>query len=277
MNDASERKPLSGTLLRFATALPLIALVVWILFHAPRWAFTIVLVLALVQGGLELGRMTLPGPRPLQVWNVLMTLSLPLVLSFSHDPRWIIATIATWATSALVVALLCATPIESVATRIGWLLGAPLYLGGLGSCLLLLFDRPDGGAWVLLAMILAFVSDTSAYFIGRAFGKRPLMPTVSPKKTVEGSIGGVVGATIGALIVRATLLPALPVVHVLALAIVGSLLGQAGDLFVSLIKRSVGVKDSGKLLPGHGGLLDRIDALLFTGAVTWAYASLLAA
>jgi len=95
---------------------------------------------------------------------------------------------------------------------------------------------------------------------------------VSPKKTIEGSIGGLAGSVVGAVVASYWYLPELPIEHAVPLALVAGALGQAGDLCESLIKRSCGVKDSGSIVPGHGGILDRIDALMFTAAAAWVYA-----
>jgi phosphatidate cytidylyltransferase len=164
-------------------------------------------------------------------------------------------------------------PVNHVAARAGWSIAGPLYLGALFGVIALLFSHPHGGEWVLLAMLYAFWSDTFGYFVGRRFGKHPLYPAVSPKKTVEGSIGGLGGALLGGLIAHFWFLPSLPLLDAFVLSIVAAAAGQAGDLCESLIKRSTGVKDSGTLLPGHGGILDRVDALLFAAAIVYLYAA----
>ena len=128
------------------------------------------------------------------------------------------------------------------------------------------------GAWrmvLLLAIIMA--ADTAAFFVGHAFGRRPLASQVSPGKTVEGAFGGLVGGVAGALAVRALGLPGLPLAHAVALGLGVAALGIVGDLDESLIKRWAGVKDSGELFPGHGGMLDRIDSLLFGAPVLYYY------
>jgi phosphatidate cytidylyltransferase len=120
---------------------------------------------------------------------------------------------------------------------------------------------------LFLLMLTVIVSDTGQYYSGRAFGRRPLAPAISPKKTVEGAVGGfVVGAAVCAVI--GTLwLPVVPVAMRAAIGVMIVALGIAGDLFESMLKRSAGVKDSSSLIPGHGGILDRIDALLFAAPV----------
>jgi phosphatidate cytidylyltransferase len=126
--------------------------------------------------------------------------------------------------------------------------------------------------WLTVTLCTAFFADTFAYGFGRAWGRHRLYPAVSPKKTWEGSVGGVLGSVVATTGVGSLwLLPQLPLSHAIALAVVASVCGQAGDLVESMIKRTFGVKDSGTLLPGHGGMLDRIDALLFVAPVVYAY------
>jgi Predicted CDP-diglyceride synthetase/phosphatidate cytidylyltransferase len=114
--------------------------------------------------------------------------------------------------------------------------------------------------------------DVTAYFVGRAFGRHKLAPLVSPGKTVEGSIGNLVGSLAAAVVVHFGLFPALPLSHALLLAVVMNIIGQLGDLYESLLKRGAGAKDAAAVLPGHGGLLDRLDSLLFNAPVLYYYA-----
>jgi phosphatidate cytidylyltransferase len=124
--------------------------------------------------------------------------------------------------------------------------------------------------WLIVLLCTAFFADTVAYFFGRAWGKHKLYPAVSPKKTWEGSVGGVLGSVLATVGVGALwTLPELAIGPAIALGVVASVCGQAGDLVESMIKRTFGVKDSGSLLPGHGGMLDRIDALLFVSPVVY--------
>ena len=139
---------------------------------------------------------------------------------------------------------------------------APIYVGApLG--MLVALQNLTGPKGPLLLMATIVVSDTAQYYTGRALGRRPLAPTISPKKTVEGAIGGVLIATTFMAIAMTFLFPATPVVVRVLLGLVIVFLGITGDLFESRLKRLAGMKDSSHLIPGHGGVLDRIDALLF--------------
>jgi phosphatidate cytidylyltransferase len=145
------------------------------------------------------------------------------------------------------------------------------YVGGLLAALTVL-HATHGPAWLALAITLSFGNDTGAYFAGRAFGRYKLAPAISPGKTVEGAAGGLAANLLVAFVAR-VFMPELTVEDALLLAVPAAILGPAGDLLESLLKRAVGAKDSGRLLPGHGGILDRIDALLFVGAYVFVYAT----
>jgi phosphatidate cytidylyltransferase len=174
----------------------------------------------------------------------------------------------------MLVTLVRPEPISQAATRMGWAMAGPLYMGGLFGAITAVFRHEHGGSWVLLALLCGFLSDTAGYFVGRKLGQRALHPTVSPKKTIEGSIGGLAAGLASGLFAHLWLLPELSLGSALGLALAATAVGQAGDLCESLIKRSVSVKDSGTLLPGHGGILDRSDAMLFSAATIFAYLSL---
>jgi phosphatidate cytidylyltransferase len=133
------------------------------------------------------------------------------------------------------------------------------------ACLSLL--RQTSAALTLTPFVAAFCSDSLALFAGMAFGKHKLAPHVSPKKTVEGSVGGFLGAVLGMLVfnlvIRALGQAALPLPEILLMGLLGSFMGQLGDLSFSVVKREFGVKDYGNLIPGHGGVLDRFDSVTF--------------
>ena len=140
-------------------------------------------------------------------------------------------------------------------------------------CLGLGYALPYGGGLVLVPLVAAFCSDSAALFTGMACGKHKLSPLVSPHKTVEGAVGGLVGGVLGMVIFRIIFyLCTLQPLHIggcILMGLVGALMGQLGDLSFSAIKRQYGLKDYGRLLPGHGGVLDRFDSVLFAAPVLW--------
>ncbi len=151
-----------------------------------------------------------------------------------------------------------------------WVLAGLIYVGFLGSHLVLLRDAENGRDWVLLALFATFATDTAAYFIGRLFGRTKLTPAISPGKTLEGSLGGFAFG-FGAVLVLNWTLDAGAGAEIVALAVLLPLVAEVGDLAESLIKRSAGVKDTSHVIPGHGGFLDRLDSLLFTIPLVYYY------
>ena len=258
---------------RLATSAVVIPVLLWLLFWAPRIGFLLLVIAATAIGASELFGMTLPKRRVLQGLGVSSSVGVCAVFIFQPSELAIVTVLLGVLVVGLLGGLFAPAPIETAAARTGWLVAGPLYIGGLLATLVLLHQRQHGGAWVVLAMMLAWFGDTFAYFAGRAFGKHKLYERVSPKKTIEGAAGGLAGSAAGALLAHFWYLPDLPLVGGIALAVVAGALGQAGDLVESLIKRSCGVKDSGFIVPGHGGLLDRIDALMLTAAATWVFAA----
>ena len=163
--------------------------------------------------------------------------------------------------------------IPSVAGRIAGTITGIVYAGFLTTYLakLKLIDPKQAGDTVLIVLLIAWLADTGGYFAGRFLGKAKLYEAVSPKKTWAGAWGGIAGSVIGVAALKLITASYLSWLDVALLAIPGGILGQMGDLAESLIKRSVGVKDSGALLPGHGGILDRIDAVLFIAPYVYTY------
>lgn len=134
--------------------------------------------------------------------------------------------------------------------------------------ILMLRDLPNGFLLIFMAFFLTWMVDTGAYFFGRFFGHKKLAPSISPNKTQEGAIGGIIVTILAAVILHFILIP-IGFFNAIILGLLISFLGQLGDLFESLIKRSANLKDSGNLLPGHGGILDRFDSILFTIPITY--------
>jgi phosphatidate cytidylyltransferase len=223
--------------------------------------------------------------------------ALPLLLAALFlGPSWLVVAIVAaaallgmWEYMALMAARgLTAEPLTGsllwqggdfgarVAASAATLMGA-VYLGGLGGTMagLALLQPQYAGPWrVVLLLAIIMVADSAAYFGGRAFGRHKLAPSISPGKTQEGAVAGLLGGVLGALAVRAIGMPTLPVLDAVALGALVTVAGTAGDLAESLLKRWAGVKDSGGLFPGHGGMLDRLDSLLFGAPVLYYYFNL---
>ncbi|NLC51204.1 MAG: phosphatidate cytidylyltransferase [Firmicutes bacterium] len=143
-----------------------------------------------------------------------------------------------------------------------------IYIGGFMAYLLALRQLPEGLSYLLLLIFGIWASDTGAYFIGLSFGKHRLAPRISPKKSLEGAAGGVVVSAIAIeTLIKFSPFPLIPTGHGLLWGAIISVLGQLGDLIESAYKREAQVKDSGVILPGHGGILDRLDSLLFAAPV----------
>jgi phosphatidate cytidylyltransferase len=259
---------------RALTAVVAAPLILALLYLGPVWAWAAFLAVAAAIGALEFFGMTHPDDRGSQIAGTAFTLAVLGVLwRWGAQANALLALLLLLPFAAMLLTLLRLGDMRTAALRVLAAGYGPLYIGGgIGALVLLRRDAgADGPSFVVLSLMLSWLSDTGAYFAGRFFGKHKLYEAVSPKKTVEGALGGLVFATLGALLAHAWYLRSLPLVDGIVLAIVAGGLGQAGDLGESLFKRSFGIKDSGGIVPGHGGILDRVDALLVTGTLTYLY------
>ena len=143
------------------------------------------------------------------------------------------------------------------------------------SYLVLIRNRTDGLGWIFFVLIVLWMGDTGAYIVGSLMGRRKLCPHISPNKTVEGALAGLLFSLLAGLVCKHLFLTELTVTHCLILTAGIACMGQLGDLCESIFKRERGVKDSGSLLPGHGGMLDRIDSLLFAAPLLYYYSAFL--
>ena len=166
---------------------------------------------------------------------------------------------------------LTAGRLEEKLTKLAWTFLGCFYLGYLLPHWVFLFRLPHGRAWVLFVLLVIMVGDSAAYFVGRRFGTKKLAPQISPGKTVEGAVGYFLGSIIAGFLGSQIVVPEMHWLEAIGLAAGLCILGQVGDLFESWIKRVFAVKDSGSLLPGHGGLLDRLDSLIFPAVFTTTY------
>ena len=149
---------------------------------------------------------------------------------------------------------------------------ATTYVGLLsGSLIRLRHDFPEGWKLVFFLLLVVWLGDSGAYYVGKKFGKHKLSPIISPKKTVEGLFGGMAVSIITAIVIHFTFFPKFPLLHAVIAGVILSFAGVVGDLAESMWKRSAAVKDSGTLIPGHGGFFDRFDSILFTAPILYCY------
>jgi len=205
---------------------------------------------------------------------------MPVAAHYSEDsnlfPAWVAPALAFAVVLLLGAFLFRRERLEVIPPRVGTVTLAWLYCGLLVATVVGL--RRIGVGWVILAFVVTWANDTFAYFAGHAFGRHRMLERISPKKTWEGFAGGAVGSIVGALVTR-WILPELEILSPAQMVVVGAggaVLGPLGDFCESLVKRAAGVKDSGWIIPGHGGLLDRIDALLFVAPWVYVWAAYVA-
>jgi len=257
--------------------LPLLLVCIWI--DTPWFPLLIFLIAAMAAlGALEFYRLaSLSGGRPVTFIGVICTLGFVANANFedAYTAPLLVLSIA------LPLLWLLARSIKRGSTHAaladwGWTLMGILYVGWALSRFVVLREFEQGKEWVLLVLLCTIVCDSSAFFVGRAWGRHLLAPSISPKKTWEGAVAGFVAAVAAALALHYILAAVnlglrLGLVHV---ALLGGLIGvfvQLGDLWESLFKRRAGVKDSGSWIPGHGGILDRFDGAIFSGVVVYYY------
>ena len=268
---------------RIITALwgiPLISIAVW--FDRPLPWFTILIAAWGVLAVLEFYKIvTASKVSPLTYFGLVLTLL--FILSRNSEvqtllqPRYASLLTHLLLTSLVVLPLiwlLLRRQKEGAVAGWVWTVAGILYIGWMLGNLVALRGLDGGRNWVFLTLFATFASDTAAFFTGRALGRYKLAPDISPSKTREGAIAGGVGAILASLFFTLPTPFRVPVGwgEAIVLGLLVSIFGQLGDLAESLFKRNMGVKDSGNLLPGHGGLLDRVDSIVFAGVVVYYYA-----
>ena len=271
---------------RVITALwgiPLVIVAMW--FDTPLSWFTVLAAVLGLLAVLEFYELTgVSKVVPLAVFGLIFTFLFIINPHITYNLNVPIVTLLLTAAVVLSLILLVFLPKrEGLFNRWAWTIAGILYVGWLLSFLIALrlepgtAGFPDAGRnFVFLAILATFGSDTMAYFIGKAMGKHKLAPQISPGKTWEGTFGGILGAVIISLLFTIDTPLQLPLNYgqAILLGVLISVFGQVGDLAESLLKRNLGVKDSGKMMPGHGGVLDRTDSILFAGVVVYLYYAL---
>jgi len=259
-----------------AVALPIVLLAV----YAGTIAISCLAAVAAAAAGWELAGMAREGDAGRR--NMALVLWPPALVGIAAahasgaiaDPWWPVAAAIVAGTGA-VLAIGWFAAFSRGSPLTGRALAAVLAAAYFGLLLALspeLRARIEGFDWILIALLTTFAADTAAFFVGRAWGRHRLAPRISPRKTWEGAAGGVAGSVAIAVVLVAALRPGLPLWSALLLGLAAAVAGMAGDLAVSRLKRGAGLKDSGGLLPGHGGILDRLDSLAPNIGVVYLFA-----
>jgi phosphatidate cytidylyltransferase len=251
---------------------PLVVLAIW--FGNPWPWFTILIAAVALAGTYEFYKLANFDRRePLLYLGLLWALALTVSPQYVSSDALPVVIAATMLIS--LVWLLFRRSRERAFQNWAWTIAGALYVGWMLSYWLNLRGLADGRNWVYVAMLTTFANDTGAFFIGWAWGKHKLAPTISPAKTWEGAAGGLISAIPAAIVIALVLNVVSPFTfaywQIILLGFLVSLFAQLGDLVESLLKRNVGVKEAGSLLPGHGGILDRFDSLIFVGAIVYYY------
>lgn len=263
---------------RVASAVVLGAVVLGTIWFLPWWATVAVAALAAAFAGAELASLAgaIGAAPPMRgfVGLAAAIASVAFVISHRSVPAFREDALAGAFVGILLasglVALAAGPPVPTMVTRVGAMALAPLYVGvPLGAIgWLRTVEGPGALTWLLVVIA---TSDSAQYYTGRAFGRRKLAPAVSPAKTVEGALGGLAAAAVVGGAAAWWLMPTLGPAVAATLALVLATTGITGDLFESMIKRSVGAKDSSGLIPGHGGMLDRLDSYLFAAPLFYLF------
>ncbi len=198
-------------------------------------------------------------------------LSFLLLLGFYLDLQFLLLSAVLLLVILFTTSLFRKNNVKVALDQIAYTVLGVFYIAGLGGYFLLIRNLEGGSQMVVFLLLLIWAGDAAAYYVGRHFGKRKLMPMVSPNKTVEGAIANVLGTLLAVLIIKFWFFQVFSLTHCLIVAFICGTIGQLGDFSESLIKRNCQVKDSGSLIPGHGGFLDRIDSLLFAAPAFYYY------
>ena len=246
---------------RLATAFVLLPLVLWLIWQG---GLHIAILLGVAAAGCSYELNNLPKSSSL-TGGVIVSMAAAFLFPLLHEVHFapLELLIAALVIVCFADALLFEERVEEAPRRVSLAVLGALYPGLLIGALVPLRQLPLGFWWVFLALTVTWANDTGAYFAGRGFGKHKLYPRISPSKTWEGAIGGSLASIVGACVVQHFFLTTLPLPGAMVIGAGAAILGPLGDLSESMVKRAYGAKDSGRLLPGHGGLLDRLDALLF--------------
>jgi len=257
---------------RLATAAIAIPALLLLIFRAPPWGWGLLVVLVALLGLVEYLGLAFPGRAGERALGLALGAAvIAAAVSAPAPERLVTASVALLVGGGLIYIVLVRADFERAYADLGVLTIGVLYTGLLLPHFYWLRCLPDGPQWVTLVIAIGMAGDSGGYFVGHAYGRHKLIPRVSPGKTVEGALGIVLGSVAAGAAGKLILLPERPWGEILVLTLVLAVIGQLGDLGESVMKRTFGAKESGWIFPGHGGVLDRIDSLLFPVTLVYYY------
>ena len=279
-----DARPATMVFKRVVSAVILIPAAIWIVAIAPPWVFRATVIALSAVAAWELGRLFRQAGRLVWPWMGALCAAAVTASFATMDPTWA-GELAVAVPGGAVLAALTMTTALILATSL-WTARSPgsdtatiglsglCYVGVLMGHALLIQQLPDGRGLVLFLLGVTWAGETAAYAVGSLLGRQKLAPRISPGKTIEGAVAQVIGSALAAWILGG-LTSGWSAIEALGAGVILGIVGQVGDLTESAIKRSVGAKDAGGAIPGHGGLLDRIDGLLFNIPALFYYAGVL--
>jgi len=247
---------------------------VLLLVYGPADLFWLVVTCIAILGLYEYYKMTIGIPMGARLVQTIAFTIAPVLVAVFQRPELFMETLFVSLIGFILISLKYHKRFGHILLYLGFSSFGALYIGLCLAHMVLIRYLPQGASWLLVLTAVTAGGDTGAYYIGTNFGRRKLCPEISPGKTVEGAIGGILAGSVLAVAVGMLLLPDFSPLVIFVAALILSLVSIIGDLAESVIKRSAGVKDSGTLLFGHGGVLDRIDGMLITAPVLYYFLDL---
>lgn len=262
---------MSAHLKRWLTALLAIPVLLVLIGYGSELAFVLFIAAIVAAAMVEYNAMVFSGGGPAEKSLSIIIALLVVAAAWSAGTSLVLATVTLSLLGLLSLSLLKGEEQGSSLKTVMSIVFGILYIAVMMSFFILIRCGEEGRVWVFFLIVMAFSTDVFAFYTGRTWGRRKLLPSVSAGKTVEGSLGGTAGCVAACVIYSVLFLPDLWPGHAIAMGFMGSILGQLGDLSESALKRASNIKDSGSLVPGHGGILDRLDSFLFMAPFLYYY------
>jgi phosphatidate cytidylyltransferase len=256
---------------RWLTAILLLVVVLSAIVYASAEILTVIITVIIIGGVWEYNKIVFgKGFFKEKIEMYIFAIVIPAVVLFGNSQ--LLVSVLTFSFLAVFILFLWSVKESTFDVMlVAKVIFGIIYIPLLTSHFIMLRLLENGVYWIFLVLIISIVGDTAGLYVGKYFGKNKLSVLVSPGKTIEGTIGLVIGSVLGSLIFCYFIFPDISRVHIIIISFVGSIIGQLGDLCESAIKRNYGLKDASSLLPGHGGLLDRMDSLIFTAPFVYYY------